>query len=146
MKQQRRLADTVIADLHDEGNRVTKLREAIFEILSENKRPFSRVEITKALKKKKIVPNRTAFYRVIDDLVRKGVLLPVFFHDQIPRYELVHHGHHHHVVCVNCNAIAEVELSHELDTEERRIESATKFRIHSHSLEFFGLCHTCSLA
>lgn len=146
MKQERRLADTVIAELQDEGSRVTKLREAVFEILSENKRPFSRAEITTALKKKKVIPNRTAFYRVLDDLVAKGVLLPVLFHDQIPRYELVHHGHHHHVICTNCHAIAEVELSRELDAEEKRIEVKTKFRIQSHSLEFFGLCQNCSHA
>lgn len=146
MKQQHPLADEVIADLQDEGNRITKLREAVFQILSENRRPFSRAEITTALKKKKIVPNRTAFYRLLDDLVSKGILSPVLFNDHIPRYELIYHGHHHHVLCTKCHAVAEIELSKELDQEEKRIEAKTKFTIHSHSLEFFGLCQTCSRA
>ncbi len=67
----------------------------------------------------------------------------IIFHDGVLRYELSDRIHHHHLVCLNCNQVQDVELKQELDDEEKRISRKTKFQIIRHSLEFFGLCVNC---
>jgi Fur family ferric uptake transcriptional regulator len=144
MEQTWTLADTILAELADEGIRTTKLRRAILSILDEHKRPFSMLEIEKALKKKKIAAHRISREREVSKLVEWDILQPVYFQDSVPRYELAHHGHHHHVVCTKCGAVADVELTRELHAEEKRVADQTGFKVYAHSLEFFGLCKTCA--
>lgn len=146
MESNNPLAHSVIVELKDEGIRITKLRRTIIEILAENKRPFSKVEIERFLKKRKILPHRTSLYRELEYLSSIDVLTPILFNDSSLHYELTDHGHHHHVICTNCHEVADVDLVRELHNEERRIEAATHFTVTHHSLEFFGLCSACSSA
>lgn len=144
MEQPWTLVDTILSELADDGTRTTKLRRAVLSILDEHKKPLSMVEIRKELKKKKVAVHRVSQEREISKLVEWTILQPVYFQDSVPRYELAHHGHHHHVVCTQCNAVADVELSRELHTEEKRVADRTGFKVYAHSLEFFGLCKTCA--
>lgn len=130
-------------ELASEGFRMTKLRTALIDILAESKRPFSVDEIAGLLKKQGTSCHKVSLYRELEFLAKVDGVHTVLFHDGLVRYEFVDHGHHHHVVCMNCDAVEEVELVTELDEEEKRIAKQTKFQILRHSLEFFGLCANC---
>lgn len=131
------------AELASDGFRMTKLRNTLLEFMSKNTRPFSVDEICHHLKKIGLTNHRVTVYRELERLTTINVLEPVLFHDGIRRYELIDNGHHHHVICTNCDHVEDVALKTELDEEEKRIERKTKFQITRHSLEFFGLCASC---
>lgn len=131
-------------ELSAEGFRMTELRKALLSIVAENKKPFSIDEIRAALKKMKVSFHLASLYREVERMVKAEVISPIYFHDQIQRYEFVQHSHHHHVVCTNCGVIADVEIDDRLEAQIPAIEKKTKFTLLRHSLEFFGLCKTCA--
>lgn len=131
-------------ELSAEGFRMTELRKALLSIVAENKRPFSIDEIRAALKKMKVPFHIASLYREVERMVKAEVISPIYFHDQIQRYEFVQHEHHHHVVCTDCGVIADVEIDDKLESQIPAIEKKTKFTLLRHSLEFFGLCKTCA--
>ncbi len=60
------------------------------------------------------------------------------------RYEVLgEHEHHHHMICTTCRAIRCVEMANDLDTLEAEIFTKFKFKVESHTLEFFGVCQKC---
>ncbi len=131
-------------ELTAEGFRMTKLRTALLSIFADNMRPFSVDEITKALEKKKVVVHKVSLYRELEVLTKADAITPIYFQDSLQRYEFVQHNHHHHIVCIKCNKFEDVEIDDKLDKEARRLEKRTKFSILKHSLEFFGLCPSCT--
>ncbi|MCR4312233.1 MAG: transcriptional repressor [Candidatus Uhrbacteria bacterium] len=143
MKEHTPASQSLRAELADEGIRMTKLRSALIELFASHKKPFSMVEIQHALKKKRIPNHRVTLYRELEFLTKTNVIHPILFHDGTRRYEFVELAHHHHLVCLKCEDVQDVELETELDKEEERIERKTKFHIIRHSLEFFGLCANC---
>lgn len=131
-------------ELSAEGFRMTKLRTALLAIFADQVKPFSVDEITTALGKKKVTVHKVTLYRELEVLVKAEVISPIYFHDQIQRYEFIQHDHHHHVVCTNCGSIADVEIDDKLEKQIPAIEKKTRFTLLRHSLEFFGLCKSCS--
>lgn len=134
---------SIIAEIADEGFRITKLRSAIIEIMAQSEKPFSIDEIARHLRNADTPTHRWSLYRQMELLVKMNVAEPVIFHDGLIRYELLTKAHHHHVICTKCDHVEDVALKTELDEEEKRIERKTKFQITRHSLEFFGLCASC---
>ncbi len=126
-----------------EGFCMTKLRKALLEIFAKDMKPFSVDEIQGRLKKFDTLVHKVSLYRELEVLVNAGVINPIYFHDHIQRYEFAEHKHHHHVVCIKCNAIADVDVSDDFDIVQYQIEKKSKFTILRHSLEFFGLCKKC---
>ncbi|MCA9798300.1 MAG: transcriptional repressor [Cyanobacteria bacterium HKST-UBA04] len=89
----------------------------------------------------------TTIYRTLHYLVQQHQVQRVYLQDGQARYDLLtkteHPHHHHHLVCTRCQ---HVEVLHDcpLETLESLIESAqTKFKLHYHNLELFGLCESC---
>lgn len=134
------------AELASEGFRMTELRIAILAIVEHQMKPFSIDEIRAELEKYHVPFHIASLYRELDVLTNASVLQPVYFHDHIKRYEWSYDRHHHHVVCVKCDAVADVDVRDDFSDEQRKIEKKTKFTILRHSLEFFGLCNACSSA
>jgi Fe2+ or Zn2+ uptake regulation protein len=87
--------------------------------------------------------NKTTLYREVDFLTRQNILTVVTLGDGKARYELVDQTHHHHLVCEDCGRISDVELTEDLESEERRIKKEYAFTVRRHSLEFFGQCSDC---
>ena len=67
------------------------------------------------------------------------------FGDGVARFELLPEGddgHHHHLVCVECTAIVEIEECFPAELQER-IARANRFERVTHRLAFFGICPQC---
>lgn len=136
------LTAEIVLKLKTEGHRITPIREKIIDILSKSDSPSSAPELQKAFLVLKINVNKTTIYRELDFLLKKALINEVEFGDGKKRYEL-NNGHHHHLICLNCNKIADIGLETDLSKEEAKIEKETGFKIKSHSLEFFGYCKNC---
>ncbi|MFD0131660.1 ferric iron uptake transcriptional regulator, partial [Bacillus subtilis] len=64
----------------------------------------------------------------------------------VSRYDLRKEGaahFHHHLVCMECGAVDEIEEDLLEDVEEI-IERDWKFKIKDHRLTFHGICHRCN--
>jgi len=129
----------ILNSLKQQGFRFSPIREAILELMLKSNKPLSCRQIQEYLKLK---ANKTTFYRELEFLKDKKIIEEFKLDDGIRRYE-ASSKHHHHAVCVKCRRVECVELNKDLDSQERQIEKNNKFKIISHSLEFYGLCQKC---
>jgi len=87
---------------------------------------------------------RATVYRTVELLQREGLLDRVAFSNGTHRYRLCGDSHHHHVTCVKCQRVVEVDAC--LPPEVlAQVGSAIDFAIEGHSLEIFGRCALCRL-
>jgi Fur family ferric uptake transcriptional regulator len=122
--------------------RFSVTRNFILSLLNKSKQPLSVFDLQKVFKTKKFLVNKTTIYRELDFLKSKKVIEEFQLDDGVRRYEILS-NHHHHTICVRCRKINCVELEQELKSQEIQIEKNNKFKIISHSLEFYGLCQKC---
>lgn len=120
------------------GERMTVIRKKIIGILTDATTPLSVQDILK-----KVKANKTTIYRQFDFLKAKKIVVEIDLLDGKKRYELKERGHHHHLICTNCDRIQEINLGSDLKKEEKMIEKNNNFKVTKHSLEFFGLCDKC---
>lgn len=125
------------------GFRVTPIRGKMVETFASNDAPISAPDLINTFKVLRIKVNKTTIYRELDFLISKGLLKEIEFGDGKKRYELETGRHHHHIVCLICKKIEDVDLETDLSSEEKKLEKKTGFKIDSHSLEFFGYCKNC---
>ena len=135
---------SIIDELRRGGERITPLRTALIEVLSKSHEPKTPQELLLALAKKGFKANKTTVYRQLEALQRFSIIQEVRFTDRTKRYELVNEsGHHHHLVCLQCQRIEDVSFPTDLEQHEKTIWKKNKFKVLQHSLEFFGLCKSC---
>jgi Fur family ferric uptake transcriptional regulator len=125
--------------LKQQGFRFAPIREAILDLMLKSNKPLSCQEIHKHLR---IKANKTTLYRELEFLKDKKIIDEFKLDDGVRRYE-ASSKHHHHAVCVRCRRVECVELNKDLESQEKQIEENNKFKIISHSLEFYGLCRKC---
>ena len=124
--------------------RNTPIHKSLLKILFKNKAPLSAFDILAKLRTQKPDVNKTTVYRQLAALEKQGFLRAVRLSDRSTRYELTEEGdHHHHLVCVKCNDVTDVEFKDHLERQEKNIQKNNRFKILRHSLEFFGLCFNC---
>jgi len=128
--------------LRKSGYRATSSRLAILEAFRTAKEPLSAKEIIDLL------PggiDQATVYRTLKSLKGKGVIKPIDLRHNHAHYELADIADHHHLICLSCGKIEDVE-HHNVETMERTIlQNAKHFtEIKQHTLEFYGICKACS--
>lgn len=92
----------------------------------------------------------SSLYRTLAVMADAGVLSPHHAAKGITRYELAEwlSGHHHHLVCIDCGAVDDIELPDELETVLEdvvsRITARSPFLPTGHALEIDGRCQKCA--
>ncbi|MCX6720381.1 MAG: Fur family transcriptional regulator [Candidatus Staskawiczbacteria bacterium] len=132
----------ILDNFKENGFRLTNIRKAILDLFYKSKKTLSCQDIQRYLKQKKISANKTTVYRELEFMKNRKVIEEFKLDDGVRRYEVCS-NHHHHTVCLKCRKIKCVKLDKELSEQEKKIEKSNKFKIISHSLEFYGLCHKC---
>ena len=136
---ERRLAD------HDV--RYTQGRQAVVHGLAMAQGPRSASELHEAIGDR--VP-LSSLYRSLAVLEEAGIASPHYSVKGLTRYELAEWlaGHHHHLVCVNCGSVEDVEMTEEQEVELEqlvaRISSRASFSPANHALEIAGRCARCT--
>ncbi len=128
----------IVENLKNSGFRITPARQQIIKLFYDADYPVAADEILA-----KVKVNKTTVYREIETLLSQGFLTQVDFADSKKRYELSMRGHHHHLVCMRCKSVAELDIADDFSKEATLIEKQKKFKILKHTLEFFGLCEGC---
>lgn len=121
--------------------RQTKALQIVEKVIKTSSTPLSSSEVLESVEKQDKSIDRATVFRVIKRLTEADKLMVVNFGEGKMRYEWKGE-HHHHLVCTKCGKITPI---HVCDAESMAINQARKagFQIHSHSLEYFGLCKKC---
>ncbi len=123
------------------GYKLTAPRQAVVQVLEHEGEHLSPNEVL-ALGRQ-IYPqlSRATVYRTLDLLTDLGLVRPIYLGDNRQRY-VSGQGGHHHLVCIDCGAAFEFEGC-QADRLAVTLSEKFQFEIHSHLLEFYGLCQTC---
>lgn len=126
--------------------RYTRARRRVVAALAQADGPRSAAELHNRLGE--FVP-LSSLYRSLAILEEAGVVVPHNGARTVTRYELAEWlaGHHHHLVCMECGAVEDVEVT---DGQERRLRKlvahvsvAADFEPVDHALEIEGRCARC---
>jgi len=136
-------SDIIIKKLKEKGRRFSNTRKTILDLLIKIPKPLSSPDLQILFLKRGMGVNKTTIYRELSFLKEQNIVRELQFGDNTKRYEIMPDNHHHHIVCVNCEKIEDVELKRDLDREEKVIAQNKNFKVLHHSLEFFGICGKC---
>ena len=133
----------VAAVLRACGFRVTTGRSRLLRLLEDAGTPLSIQEIEKRWRGN--VPDTATLYRSLTDLHAAGIVRRVDLGTGAVHFEFTpNRPHHHHIVCIRCGEIEELEQCVLGDIEHTLTLTTKQFAsIASHSLEFFGECVAC---
>ncbi len=131
--------------LAEHDTRYTRGRRSVVDALAEADGPRSASELSPVLADVPV----SSLYRTLSVLEDAGVVTPHLATKGIARYELAEWlmGHHHHLVCVECGRVEDVEVEDALEDELHRLVDAVaagaRFAAASHALEIEGRCARC---
>jgi Fe2+ or Zn2+ uptake regulation protein len=137
--------DRIMAVFESAGLRRTRQRQLIARHLAAragDASDFTTEDLWKELQREDPSLGRATVYRAVEMLHRARMLDRVIFADGTHSYRLCGTEHHHHVTCVRCRRVIEVDvcLPPELLSS---VAATTDFTIEDHSLDLFGVCSAC---
>ena len=130
--------------LQEEGYRLTKARLWLVNFFTNSDHPISIANLLLQMEDSGLIVNKTTAYRELAFLTERGLIQPSMMSDGLIVYES-RMGHHHHLVCRECQRIVHVDLGaleQELLASESWLSSKGYKQI-EHSLEFSGVCQNC---
>jgi Fe2+ or Zn2+ uptake regulation protein len=132
--------------LRREGLRMTKKREGILHALFEAKAPMTLQEIQAAAGlHAEVTPDYATVFRTILLMEKLRLVHKVNLQRSRTHYELSDpRKHYDHLVCRACGDVLLIDIPCPIGDAEKTIARQYGFRDLSHSLEFFGVCSTCS--
>jgi Fur family transcriptional regulator, ferric uptake regulator len=113
----------------------------IMDALKQIDRPISAQDLYVELRNDDRAMGLATVYRALDSLKKDGLVQV----RTIPTGESLYttiQADRHHLTCLQCSRSITIDECpvHHLETELQQIYP---FKIHYHTLEFFGLCHPC---
>lgn len=127
--------------------RYTTGRRQVVTVLCDAKGPLSASDLARRLDGR--VP-QSSVYRTLAVFEDAGIVIHHLATKEMARYELAEwlRGHHHHLVCIDCGRVDDVEVPDQIEAEVERvvesIASRTSFRATNHALEIEGRCQECA--
>lgn len=130
--------------LKSNGVRMTPQRHAILSYLIHSLNHPTADEIYRALESK--FPNMSVatVYNNLKVFIESGLVRELTFGDDSSRFD-ADMSDHYHAICVNCGKIVDFEVPALLEAE-REAGKQTKFHVHGHRLEVYGICPECSVS
>lgn len=132
--------------LSDRDVRYTRGRRTVVTALNSADGPMSAAELHERIGTD--VP-LSSLYRTLAVLEEAEVVMPHFGTRGITRYELAEWltGHHHHLLCVSCGTVDDIDVPQPIEDEVRvivdKIAAVATFAPSGHALEIEGRCTKC---
>ena len=126
--------------------RYTSGRRRLVEALQEMARPVTPPQI----REHNPELTQSSAYRNLDLLEKSGAIRRLASNGDHSHYELGESllGHHHHLICVGCESITDVELPESLEKQVDngldQLARAAGFAPTHHTLDLFGTCSDCT--
>lgn len=139
------LGEKIRAAIEEQSQRQTRAKGLIADRLAEladEHADFTVEGLWHDLRRLSPHIGRATVFRTVEMLVSGGLLNRIDFADGSHTYRACGEDHHHHITCIRCHRVVDVEVCiprEQLD----QIGKQTDFLIESHTLTLFGLCGEC---
>ena len=130
--------ESVIRRLEAQGHRITPARLAVIAAVLAHSGHFS---VEHIMRESRAVGRATVF-RTMRLLTDMDIVCRVLLEDGSLRYRVSRSGHHHHLVCVSCGNVQDLDEC-AVAGLVREIAAANQYEIDGHWLEFYGRCAAC---
>ena len=118
--------------------RRTSPRRKLLSLVLQRTEHFSAEEIARAMPE----VGRATVYRTLAQLVAAGLICRVLLDGGEQHYQTAPRSHHHHLICIRCDRVVDVE-SCEVSEFAEGIARSQGFAPLTHRLEIYGLCQKC---
>lgn len=122
--------------------KLTSARKAILDHLEHIQGHVTPKQIHAALIDRLPSLNLTTVYRSLEYLVEHGLISVTDIGIGSPVYEKIHEVPHHHLVCLNCHEIIQIEHG-PIDAFFNSLKEKHKFLIQTNHLVLYGTCLDC---
>ena len=123
------------------GIPLTNQRRAVLEVLLQRCDHPTADQVFEAVKANSPQISRRTVYRVLDTLVQLELSRRVHHQGAVARFD-ARVGRHHHLVCIRCDKIVDLE-SAELDSITLPRGKPGGFEIRELSVQILGICSEC---
>jgi Fur family transcriptional regulator, ferric uptake regulator len=137
--------ERIRAAFDEQGQRKTHQKDLISTHLAElagDGVDFSVEELWQDLRQTDPHMGRTTVFRAVEMLVNQGLLNRIDFADGSHKYRACAEGHHHHLTCVQCHRVVDIDFCLPIN-QLSLIGAQNDFVIEGHSLTLFGRCPDC---
>ncbi len=141
-----RSTEEIYQRLREEDVKLTNQRRLIVRVLAQCRDEHPSVdELHSIVREEDPDVGLATVYRTLDLLQRLDLVQTLDVGDGRTRYELATGMHqHHHLLCLQCGKIEEVDRDL-LGAVEDTVEELAGFRVVDHELKMFGVCRNCQL-
>lgn len=130
--------------LRDAGYKLTNARMTVLTALEAGDGHITSTELLERVNTLDSSIGRASVFRTLDLFTQLNIVRPTYIDSSVtPTYVLMPNGHHHHIICTNCNRVIEFENCG-LDTLTHELEQRLHVHLTGHLLEFYGICDDCS--
>ncbi|MGX8796421.1 Fur family transcriptional regulator [Fusibacter sp. JL298sf-3] len=125
------------------GIKSTVNRQSVYQVLLDRQEPLSAEMIYQHMMAQGGGVNLSTIYRTLDTFTQKGLVIKtVLSLEDRATYEINHHEHRHHLLCVNCGGVEPIKGC-PLEAYEKELVEQTGYTILEHKLEILGICPKC---
>lgn len=129
--------------MRDTGHKLTNARLTVLDVLEKSGGHITSSEVLEGVAAVDSSIGRASVFRTLDLLTTLSIIRPTYINSSItPTYVLLPDGHHHHIVCTNCNRVIEFDNCG-LSAIAADLEARLHVKLSGHLLEFYGLCDRC---
>jgi Fur family ferric uptake transcriptional regulator len=130
--------------LRDSGHKLTNARLTVLNVLEEAGGHVTSTEVLDRVSDIDPGIGRASVFRTLELFTRLSIIRPTYIDSSMtPTYVLLPNGHHHHIVCINCNHVIEFDECG-LNKLAAELEQKLHVRMQGHLLEFYALCEDCA--
>jgi Fur family peroxide stress response transcriptional regulator len=126
----------------DHGIPATHQRQVLYEVMQTMPGHPSPEEVYARVKKRVPAISLATVYKNIHLFLERGVLKELSMHHGSLRVELNSIVHHHHMVCLHCKAITDIEEK-DLGVLPAPRELPGGFQLERYSIDVIGTCAAC---
>ncbi len=129
--------------LREAGYKLTHARLTVLEVIHKLDGHVTSSEVLDAVHAVDESIGRASVFRTLDLLTQLCIIRPTYVDSSMtPQYVMLPGGHHHHIICTQCNQVIEFKDCG-LDKLTQRMEKEFGVDITGHLLEFYGVCESC---
>lgn len=140
--------DSYVKLLRDNGLKATPKRKAVIDIMLNNRRYYSPMEVWENIKCRFSTLGLTSVYRILESLENIGIVTTVEKEDRRLYYFLCtidnYKSPHHHFICRSCHGVRPVNRCH-VDMLYTFVEEELGCKPEAHYLQIEGLCRKCRI-
>ena len=133
---------TWLAQLQENGYRLTSARRAVVATIAASPRALTPVEVYDAARAEDPALGLVTVYRTLEKLEELGLIQRVHQPRGCQAFITAGTGHQHLLLCKKCGRTTLVE-GDDLEQFTRAVALKTGYEINEHWLQFFGLCEKC---